>query len=63
MLIIELDGAQHYEDAALQYDKERDEYLRNLGYTVLRYTNIELNSKFKDVCEDIWNHLPTSVTA
>ncbi len=62
-LVIELDGAQHYEDDALRYDAERDAYLRSQGMTVLRYTNIELNQNFKGICEDIWAHLPDWVTA
>ena len=56
-LIIEVDGAQHYEDDAISYDRIRDEYLRGLGYTVLRYTNKQVNQSFRVVCEDIWNHL------
>ena len=57
-LIIELDGAQHYENDAPSYDKERDEYLQSLGNTVLRYTNIEFHRNFRGICEDILNHLP-----
>ena len=57
-LIIEADGAQHYEEEATVYDKERDEYLRSLGYTILRYTNIDIQKNFKGICEDILNHLP-----
>ena len=60
-LVIELDGAQHYEDAAMEHDAERDAFLRAQGLNVLRYTNIEVNRNFKGVCEDIWNHLPPEV--
>lgn len=56
-LVIELDGAQHYEDDAQQYDAKRDELLKSHGLTVLRYTDIELNQNFKGVCEDILKHL------
>ena len=55
--------AQHYEDSAKQYDSERDAFLRANGITVLRYSNLELNYNFKGVCEDIWNHLPDSITS
>ena len=55
--VIELDGPQHFEDAAMTADKERDAYLRNLGLTVLRYTNLEVNRKFKEVCEDVYRHI------
>ena len=56
-LIIELDGAQHYEGDAPEYDASRDQHLQDLGYTVLRYTNLELHRNFRGVCEDIWNHI------
>ena len=56
-LIIELDGFQHYEDEGLLKDAKRDEYLKSLGYVVLRYTNIEVNQKFEDVCNDILKNL------
>lgn len=56
-LIIELDGSQHYEDSAIEKDKQRDEYLQSLGFTVLRYSNLEINRNFKGVCEDIYKRL------
>ena len=56
-IIVELDGSQHYEGHAPEYDAERDQYLQSLGYVVLRYTNIEFDRNFRGVCEDIWNHL------
>ena len=56
-IVIELDGAQHFDDAAKEQDRLRDAFLEEAGYIVLRYTNKELNSNFKGVCEDIYNHL------
>ena len=56
-IIIELDGAQHYEDEGERKDRIRDSVLCSMGYTVLRYTDKEVNANFKGVCEDIWNHL------
>lgn len=38
-LIIELDGEVHNNPIAHQHDYERDEQLRYLGYTVLRFEN------------------------
>ena len=52
-LIIELDGSQHYEKAGHQKDLERDRFLKEKGYTVLRYANNEVNQNFQGVCEDI----------
>lgn len=56
-LVIELDGSQHYEDKSIEEDKQRDEYLKNLGLTVIRYSNADINIRFKDVCADIYNYL------
>ena len=55
-LVIELDGAQHYEEKAREYDAERNEYMKSLGLTVLRYLNRDVNENFNGVCRDIINH-------
>ena len=60
-LVVELDGSQHYEQAGLQHDRERDEYLRWQGLTVLHYTNTDVNQNFRAVCEDILRHLGQEV--
>ena len=56
-LVIELDGSQHYEGDGRTADIERDVYLQDLGITVLRYSNADVNLKFRNVCEDIWSHI------
>ena len=43
-LIIELDGSGHLEEKQEIYDKIRDEYLKSLGYKILRIYNNELNN-------------------
>jgi very-short-patch-repair endonuclease len=50
-LIIELDGGQHAEN--LEYDQERDAWLRSQGYTVLRFWNNELMNETESVLERI----------
>ena len=52
-IVIELDGSQHFEDAALVYDRKRDAYLESLGLKVLRYTNLDIAKNFTGVCDDI----------
>lgn len=52
-IIIELDGSQHYEDSAIEADRKRDTFLRELGFKVLRYSNIQVNQEFDRVCKDI----------
>ena len=61
-LVIELDGSQHYDDQGQKADKIRDEYLKSLGFRVLRYSNADINQNFKEVCEDILN-ISTSSSA
>ena len=55
--VIEIDGSQHYENEGLEKDRQRDEYLQSLGLTVLRYTNLDINLRFENVCQDIYNKL------
>jgi len=40
-LVVELDGGQHLEEAALQYDARRTAKLNELGFAVLRFTDRE----------------------
>ena len=57
MLIIEIDGSQHYFEKGKAYDEKRDAYLKSLGYKILRYSNYDVNVHFASVCEDVYNHL------
>ncbi len=52
-IAIELDGSQHYEPEALEYDKKRDAYLSEHGIKVLRYSNEDIRHHFGAVCEDV----------
>ena len=52
-LIIELDGSQHYNPDAIRYDQTRTDYLQQQGYSVLRFTNSDVNQQFRAVCEMI----------
>ena len=56
-IAIELDGSQHYTDEGQKSDESRDAFLKEKGIKVLRYTNADINQRFKVVCEDIWNHI------
>jgi very-short-patch-repair endonuclease len=56
-IVIELDGSQHYEKQYHQKDVQRDTYLSHIGCKVLRYSNADVNFRFQEVCQDIWNHL------
>ena len=56
-IVIELDGSQHYEDKGIKKDIIRDEYLKENGITVLRYSNLDVDKNFKGVCEDILKYI------
>ena len=56
-IVIELDGSQHFEDAYMQRDALRDDYFRQIGCMVLRYSNADVNLRFSSVCEDVLNHI------
>ena len=38
-LILELDGEVHDNPEQIIYDRKRDEFLRNLGFRILRFNN------------------------
>ena len=54
---IEIDGAQHYETEAKISDSKRDAFLLSQGITVLRYTNIQINTNFQGVILDILKNI------
>ena len=56
-LVIELDGSQHWNEENKENDKKRDEYLKKMELTVLRYSNKEINENFDGVCADILKHI------
>ena len=59
-IAIEIDGSQHGIPENRESDRLRDKDLNALGIQVLRYTNREINQRFRAVCEDILMHLNLS---
>jgi very-short-patch-repair endonuclease len=49
-LIIEVDGSQHYTEQGKAFDNERTEILENYGLYVLRFSNKDIDERFKSVC-------------
>ena len=49
-LAVELDGSQHYEKRGQQQDDERTYYLNSNGITVLRFSNLDINTNLEGVC-------------
>ena len=52
-LCIEIDGSQHFEPEQAAYDQARTEYLLELGYTVIRFTNDDVRYNIQAVAEEI----------
>jgi very-short-patch-repair endonuclease len=62
-LVIEVDGDSHYQKDGQGRDNQRDEYLRNLGLRVLRFTNEEIMENINGVVEEIINVLNVTTPA
>jgi very-short-patch-repair endonuclease len=56
-LIIELDGGHHNDDEIAKRDHERQLWLEQEGYRVIRFWNSEINSGLKAVLEQIYVEL------
>lgn len=52
-VVIEIDGKQHSYPENRIADIERDKYLSELGILVLRYKNIDVNTKYNVVADNI----------
>ena len=53
LLVVELDGSQHYDPAAMAQDAVRTKYLESLGIRVLRFSNRDVNENLPGVCQAI----------
>ena len=61
-LIVEIDGGQHYENEGMKKDQERDRYLQNLGFTVQRFSDIDVLKNIDGVVETIHEQLKSPLT-
>ncbi|KAB8287404.1 endonuclease [Bifidobacterium ramosum] len=52
-LVIELDGGGHYTDVQRAKDAARTADLERAGFTVLRFSNYDVDTNFEGVCEVI----------
>ena len=48
-IAIELDGSQHYTQAGVEYDEERDKLLQAWGIEVIRFPNGAVRDQFADI--------------
>ncbi len=52
-IVIELDGSGHYTPEQQQKDKKRTMELEEMNLKVIRISNLDIDRKFKEVCEYI----------
>jgi len=56
-LIIELDGSQHFTEEGLEYDKIREDFMKNFGIKTLRFNNDDVINNIDGVLERIMSIL------
>ena len=56
-LVIELDGGQHYTEEGAESDRQRDEYMRNCGLKVLRFSDTDVLKNVEGVVQIILERL------
>ena len=57
-ILIELDGSQHCQDKGMEYDIIRDDYLKSLGFRVMRFSNYDVLTNLDGVLSTILNKMP-----
>ena len=53
LLAVEIDGGQHAEDGHAIRDRERDAWLRSIGFQVLRFWNHDINTELSAAVDHI----------
>ena len=56
-LIVEIDGGQHYSEKNTVKDEARDQFLSDLGFRVLRFSNSDVFKNIEGVVGEIDRHL------
>jgi very-short-patch-repair endonuclease len=54
-LVIELDGASHFTEDAQLHDRERSEYLQDVGLEVVRFTNEQIMNELDSVLQVLFH--------
>ena len=52
-LVVELDGSQHFTPEEQEYDQKRSIFLEAQGLKVVRFSNLDILRRFREVCEEI----------
>jgi very-short-patch-repair endonuclease len=56
-LVIEIDGGQHYTADGKEKDRIRDNFMKEAGITVIRFSDREVLKKVDAVLEEVWRQL------
>ncbi len=60
-LVIEIDGSQHGTEEGIEQDEYRTAILEEYGLRILRFTNQQIDKKFRVVCERIVDAVQASL--
>jgi len=60
-LVVEVDGSQHFEAAAMVADERRSAALRRMGLDVLRFDNRQVLLETDAVVEEIWRFIDARI--
>ncbi len=61
-IVIELDGAQHFEEENRIYDEKRTEFLEQYNLKIIRIPNGEINTNFEGICRYIDKQIEQSLS-
>jgi very-short-patch-repair endonuclease len=62
-LVIEIDGKQHIKDSkVIAQDKRKTKYLKSLGYSVIRFSNGQINFKLNQTLAYLWDRCAQQLT-
>ena len=61
-LVIELDGAQHFEKENHIYDEKRTEFLEQYDLKIIRIPNGEINTNFEGICRYLDKQIEQSLS-
>ena len=58
---IEIDGGQHDEEKALEYDQVRTKFIESQGIRIIRFWNNDIGKRIDSVCDEIGEVLKTRI--
>ena len=61
-IVIELDGAQHFEKENRIYDEKRTEFLEQYDLKIIRIPNGEINTNFEGICRYLNKQIEQSLS-